>query len=56
MDDTRQCIDVCYKVLQMLLKVDGEDYHGLCMEDTSGVNHAELEKRLDNYILTRKQS
>ncbi len=31
----------------------GENYHGLCEQDTSGVNHSELERRLDNYKLVK---
>ena len=49
-----KCIDVCYKVLKMMLDA-GEDYHGLCDKDTSGVNHNEFEKRLDKYILISKK-
>ena len=50
---SKECIDVCYKALQMLLEA-GEDKQGLCEENTSGVNHAELEERLEKYKLVKK--
>lgn len=47
-----KCIDICFITLKMILAA-GEDYRGLCEEDTSGVYHAELERRLKNYKLVR---
>lgn len=50
-----ECIDVCYEVLKMIL-VAGEKKHGLCETDTSGVNHEELLRRLENYKLVNAKS
>ncbi|MCJ7482634.1 MAG: hypothetical protein MUO31_06685 [Thermodesulfovibrionales bacterium] len=52
MEHTIKCIDVCYKTLKMMLEA-GANKQGLCEDDTSGVNHNELERRLESYKLIK---
>lgn len=50
--EREECIDICYKVLKMLLAAE-ENHKGLCEQDTSGVNHSELLCHLENYQLVK---